>query len=97
MKCSRRFSLRLSHRRHLKSALCGIIREIEPRAWHIHTGAIGFMTPRREMFFNVAIRTLLLRGDIGEMGVGGGIVWDSTPESEYAECQIKSDFLRCGV
>lgn len=74
-----------------------IIREIEPEPRHIHTGAIGFMTPEREMFFNVAIRTLLLRGDIGEMGVGGGIVWDSTPEGEYAECQIKSDFLRCGV
>jgi para-aminobenzoate synthetase/4-amino-4-deoxychorismate lyase len=70
-----------------------IIREVEPEPRNIHTGAIGFMTPERDMFFNVAIRTLLLRGDKGEMGVGGGIVWDSTPEGEYTECKIKSEFL----
>lgn len=71
-----------------------IIREIENGPRRIHTGAIGFMAPDREMFFNVAIRTLLLRGNTGEMGVGGGIVWDSTPRGEYEECQIKSAFLR---
>ncbi|MDI6732061.1 MAG: chorismate-binding protein [Candidatus Margulisbacteria bacterium] len=27
------------------------------------------------------------------MGVGGGIVWDSTPAGEWEECQIKSRFL----
>jgi para-aminobenzoate synthetase / 4-amino-4-deoxychorismate lyase len=70
-----------------------IIREIEGGPRRIHTGAIGYMTPAREMFFNVAIRTLLLRGQTGEMGVGGGIVWDSTPEGEYDECEIKSSFL----
>jgi para-aminobenzoate synthetase / 4-amino-4-deoxychorismate lyase len=70
-----------------------IIREIEDSPRRIHTGAIGYMTPAREMFFNVAIRTLLLRGQTGEMGVGGGIVWDSTPQGEYDECGIKSSFL----
>ncbi len=70
-----------------------IIREIEDGPRRIHTGAIGFLTPAREMFFNVAIRTLLLQGNTGEMGVGGGIVWDSTPRGEYEECQIKSAFL----
>jgi para-aminobenzoate synthetase / 4-amino-4-deoxychorismate lyase len=70
-----------------------IIRELEDGPRLIHTGAIGYMTPSREMFFNVAIRTLLLRGQAGEMGVGGGIVWDSTPEGEYEECRIKSSFL----
>lgn len=70
-----------------------IIREVEPAPRRIHTGAIGYMTPAREMMFNVAIRTLLLRGADGEMGVGGGIVWDSTPEGEYQECRIKSAFL----
>jgi para-aminobenzoate synthetase/4-amino-4-deoxychorismate lyase len=71
-----------------------IIQEIEDGPRRIHTGAIGYLTPARDMFFNVAIRTLLLQGQTGEMGVGGGIVWDSTPEGEYEECQIKSSFLR---
>ncbi len=70
-----------------------IIQEIEDGPRRIHTGAIGYMTPEREMFFNVAIRTLLLQGQTGEMGVGGGIVWDSTPQGEYEECKIKSSFL----
>lgn len=69
-----------------------IIREIEDGPRRIHTGAIGFMTPDREMYFNVAIRTLL-QGNTGEMGVGGGIVWDSTPQDRYEECRIKSAFL----
>jgi len=73
-----------------------IIRELEAGPRCIHTGAIGYLTPAREMFFNVAIRSLLLRGTAGEMGVGGGIVWDSTPAGEYEECQIKSAFLDGG-
>ena len=70
-----------------------IIREIEDGPRRIHTGVIGFLTPARDMCFNVAIRTLLLRDGMGEMGVGGGIVWDSTPAGEYEECRIKSAFL----
>ena len=73
-----------------------VIRDVEDGPRRIHTGAIGFISPDREMFFNVAIRTLLLREGAGEMGVGGGIVWDSTSEGEYEECQIKSAFLGGG-
>lgn len=70
-----------------------IIRELEREHRHIYTGAIGYITPQRDMFFNVPIRTLLIRGKEGEMGVGGGIVWDSTPEGEYAEAILKAKFL----
>jgi len=37
-----------------------IIRELEPEERRIYTGAIGYITPKRDMFFNVPIRTLLL-------------------------------------
>ena len=30
----------------------------------------------------------------GLLGVGGGIVWDSTAEDEYAECKLKAGVLR---
>jgi len=70
-----------------------IIREIEGER-RIHTGAIGYVTPERDLFFNVPIRTLLLRDGRGEMGIGGGIVWDSTPEGEWAECLLKAGFLK---
>lgn len=69
-----------------------IIRELEPAPRHIYTGAIGFVAPGRVAQFSVAIRTAVLdrhRREC-EYGVGGGIVWDSDPESEYAECQTKA-------
>jgi para-aminobenzoate synthetase / 4-amino-4-deoxychorismate lyase len=73
-----------------------IIRELEPEPRHIYTGAIGYIAPNKDLFFNIPIRTLLLRGDSGEgeMGVGGGIVWDSTPQGEWAEGLLKAEFLK---
>ncbi|MFA5319865.1 MAG: chorismate-binding protein [Candidatus Omnitrophota bacterium] len=70
-----------------------IIREIEKEPRNIYTGAIGYITPAREMFFNVPIRTLLIRGGQGEMGIGGGIVWDSTADGEWNEGVLKAEFF----
>ncbi|MGD9014518.1 MAG: aminodeoxychorismate synthase component I [Candidatus Omnitrophota bacterium] len=70
-----------------------IIRELEKRERRVYTGAIGFFKPNRDAVFNVAIRTLLLRGESGEMGIGSGIVYDSDPQREYHECQLKALFF----
>ena len=70
-----------------------IIREIEREPRQIYTGAVGYVSPEGEMFFNVPIRTLLLQSGDGEMGIGGGIVWDSTADGEWAEGQWKAAFL----
>ncbi len=74
-----------------------IIREMEPRPRGIYTGAIGYIAPNRDATFSVAIRTLVLRGEMGllqgQMGVGGGIVADSVAEDEYRECLLKAAFL----
>jgi para-aminobenzoate synthetase/4-amino-4-deoxychorismate lyase len=70
-----------------------IIHELESAPRDIYTGAIGFITPAREMKFNVPIRTLLLAGNKGEMGIGSGVVYDSDPEKEWEECQLKGRFL----
>jgi para-aminobenzoate synthetase/4-amino-4-deoxychorismate lyase len=43
--------------------------------------------------FNVAIRTVVLDEEEGTMGVGSGVVWDSDPDAEYAECALKGEFL----
>ncbi len=42
--------------------------------------------------FNVAIRTLTLRGREGELGIGGGLVWDSRADAEYDECLLKARY-----
>ncbi len=70
-----------------------IIRELEKEERNIYTGTIGYITPNRDMFFNIPIRTLLVEGERGELGIGGGIVWDSTPQGEWDEGLLKARFL----
>ncbi|MBN3033780.1 MAG: chorismate-binding protein [Candidatus Saganbacteria bacterium] len=74
-----------------------IIRELEGEERRIYTGAIGFITPQRELFFNVPIRTILLKNGAGEMGVGGGITHYSTAAGEYEECLVKARFLKAAL
>ena len=69
--------------------------EIAPRG--LYTGSVGWANADR-IRANVAIRTLVLDPPVSEaalarsavLGVGSGIVWDSDPEEEYAECLLKS-------
>jgi para-aminobenzoate synthetase / 4-amino-4-deoxychorismate lyase len=70
-----------------------IIRELELCARGQYTGGIGYLSPSGEAVFNVPIRTVLLDGQRGEMGIGSGIVADSQPETEWEECLLKSSFL----
>lgn len=70
-----------------------IIRQLEHDERKIYTGALGFIEPGGNATFNVAIRTILIKDGKGEMGAGGGIVYDSTPEDEYNELQLKAEFL----
>ena len=70
-----------------------IIRELEKEERKIYTGAIGYITPDKDLFFNIPIRTLLIKDGKGEMGIGGGIVWDSTPDGEWEEGLLKAKFV----
>ncbi len=70
-----------------------IIHGIESGDRGVYTGAIGCIAPSGDAQFNVAIRTVVLRGARGEMGIGGGIVADSKEDSEYEECLLKANFL----
>lgn len=76
-----------------------IIRELEPYPRGAYTGAIGILMPGGTSVFNVAIRTLIIDSDNGEVtfGVGGGITIDSTAEQEYDECLLKTSFLSSPV
>jgi para-aminobenzoate synthetase component 1 len=59
----------------------------------VYCGAIGWIEPSGRMRFNVAIRTITLFPDGGAVyNVGGGIVFDSSVEEEYAECLLKARF-----
>lgn len=72
-----------------------IIRELENGPRGIYTGSIGVIAPDGDAQFNVAIRTAVIdrrKGRI-EYGTGGGIIWDSEAESEYAEALHKASIL----
>jgi para-aminobenzoate synthetase / 4-amino-4-deoxychorismate lyase len=70
------------------------IGELEPHARGLYTGSLGWVAPGGDCRFNVAIRTIEV-DDRGEarLGIGGGIVIDARPESEYAECLLKARFI----
>ena len=78
----------------LASALGEVIRELEPWPRDIYCGAIGWAAPDGRSEFSVAIRTLI-RDKTGHavLNVGGGVVWDSTAQSEYEEALWKARFL----
>jgi para-aminobenzoate synthetase/4-amino-4-deoxychorismate lyase len=71
-----------------------IIHELEPSPRGIFCGSIGYVTPENDACFNVAIRSVLLERDgHGVLGVGSGVVVDSTSDAEYDECLLKTQFL----
>ncbi len=72
-----------------------IIEKLEREPRKVYTGSIGFISPKKEAVFNVAIRTILInrKQNKGEMGIGSGIVYDSQAAAEYAECKLKANFL----
>ncbi len=82
-----------------------IISELETAPRSYYTGAIGWFDAPQEgrvlgdFCLSVPIRTLLLAAPdaggrrAGEMGVGAGIVHDSTAAAEFRECGLKAGFL----
>lgn len=70
-----------------------IIGELERNPRGVYTGCIGHIAPDGSATFNVAIRTLVLQNGLAHMGVGGGIVADSSAAGEYRECLLKASFL----
>ena len=65
-----------------------VIDELEAVPREVYTGAIGYRSPVAGLELNVAIRTFEFAAGRIWLGVGGGIVADSDPGDEYAECLI---------
>jgi para-aminobenzoate synthetase/4-amino-4-deoxychorismate lyase len=72
-----------------------LITRLEPDPRGLYTGAIGWLAPGRRAAFSVAIRTAVVSRHDGALsyGTGGGIVWDSDPAAELAECGHKTRIL----
>jgi para-aminobenzoate synthetase component I len=74
-----------------KLAALAAIERLEPVARGVYCGAVGWVdADRRRGDLNVAIRTFWFDEDEVRFGTGGGITWDSTPEGEWAETELKA-------
>jgi para-aminobenzoate synthetase component 1 len=71
-----------------------IIDELEPTRRGLYTGAVGYFSRGGSSAFNIAIRTMLVEGERVSFQVGGGIVADSDPATEYHETLHKGRGLR---
>ena len=75
-----------------------IIDNIEPTSRGLSMGAIGCYIPAsfgigESIDLSVAIRTMVIRDGTATFNVGGGIVIDSDPETEWDETVVKSKAL----
>lgn len=70
-----------------------IIAELEPTQRGPYCGAIGYLGADGSMDTSIVIRTYCLRGRDLSFQVGGGIVADSDPASEYEETLDKARAL----
>jgi len=74
-----------------KISACSIIDRLETEPRGVYCGAIGWVDADQQLGdLNVAIRTFWIEDDELNFGTGGGITWDSTPEGEWAETELKA-------
>jgi len=74
-----------------KIAALESIARLEPDPRGVYCGAIGWVdADRQEGDLNVAIRTFWIEDDEINFGTGGAITWDSVPEGEWAETELKA-------
>ena len=62
-----------------------IIAELETTRRHAYTGALGYLGYDGDADLAIAIRTITCASGRASYHVGGGITWDSDPDSEYQE------------
>ena len=70
-----------------------LIHSLEAQARGVYCGAIGVVRPGGHATFNVAIRTVTVRGQQLRCGIGSGITSDATAEGEWQEWRHKRAFL----
>jgi len=80
-----------------KVAAMQVIHELESTGRETYTGALGLVSPLAGLDLNVAIRTFEARDGRIWLGVGGGIVADSTGVDEAVEAADKAAPLLAAI
>ena len=79
-----------------KVAAMQALRGLEPEPRGAYTGSMGWIEPGGDAAFNVMIRTIEWQtgSTRARLGLGSGLVVDSIPRDEWAECLLKGEFVR---
>jgi para-aminobenzoate synthetase component 1 len=74
-----------------KLAALDVIARLEPVPRSVYCGAVGWVdADRGTADLAVAIRTFWVEDGELHLGAGGGITWDSTPDGEWEETELKA-------
>lgn len=74
-----------------------LIEELETVRRGVYGGAVGYFDAGGDMDTCIAIRTAVVTGGEVHVQAGAGIVFDSDPASELAECERKAAAVRLAV
>lgn len=70
-----------------------LIEELEPARRGVYGGTVGYLDFAGDIDMAIAIRTAVLKDGVAYVQAGAGIVADSVPELEYAECEHKASAM----
>jgi len=71
-----------------------IIDELEPEKRGLYGGGVGYFSAGGDMDMCIALRTAIVKDRKLYIQAGGGVVYDSDPDSEYMETVHKSNAIR---
>jgi len=76
-----------------KIRACEIIAELEPETRGAYAGGVGYFAPDGSVDSCIVLRTAVVKDGIMHVQAGAGIVADSDPDYELAECRAKAGAL----
>ncbi|MEP1422730.1 MAG: anthranilate synthase component I [Erythrobacter sp.] len=76
-----------------KIRACEIIAELEPEARGAYAGGVGYFAPDGSVDSCIVLRTAVVKDGTMHVQAGAGIVADSDPDYELAECRAKAGAL----
>jgi len=74
-----------------------ILDELEPVGRGVYGGAVGYFDYRGNLDSCIAIRTVVVKEGVAQVQAGAGVVADSSPEREFAECGHKMAALKAAL
>lgn len=79
-----------------KKSVMELIERYERTKRGLFSGSVGYISPERDMDFNVVIRSILYNAGSQYLSfqAGSAITYKSDPESEYQECLLKAAAIK---